>query len=576
MLEEITFRGTGAGGHSMAKASGKSSPSRLREWTATPRTDVLIIGGGINGLAVFRELALQGVSVTLVEKADYCSGASAASSHMIHGGIRYLENGEIRLVRESLLERNRLLKNAPHYVKPLKTTIPIFSLLSGLLSAPFRLFLHRSGKPKERGALLIKVGLMLYDTFGRDGGTMPRHQFFGRKKTLELMPEVNRDVQFSAHYYDAAIENPERLAIDLLQDGLECGDHARAMNYVKAAGFSDGGVTLEDELTGETLTMEASLIVNTSGPWTDLTNQGLGLSTRYMGGTKGSHIVLDNPELFRACNSREIFFENSDGRIVLMYPLLGRVLVGTTDIPVDDPENVECTEEEVDYFFDLVGHVFPHIALDRSQIVFRYSGVRPLPAAGDLSPGVISRDYRLVEDSLGGTPVVSLVGGKWTTFRAIGENLADTVLETLGVPRKYSTESLSIGGGKDFPTTEQAVERWIDQHGHGRDRERVRQLLDRYGTGARRLLDHLGSAPETPLQHTEGYSREEIEDLVRHEAVFTLSDLIFRRTTLGFRGEVQPASVKELADILASVRSWNTADTTSQVNSIKVEGALAA
>ena len=560
----------------MAKAKTSASTARLGQWASDTDTTVLVVGGGINGLAVFRELALQGVPVTLVEKNDYCSGASAASSHMIHGGIRYLENGEIRLVRESLLERNRLLKNAPHYVKPLKTTIPIFSFFSGVLSAPIRLFFHRSGKPKERGALLIKLGLMLYDTFGRDGGTMPRHQFAGRKKTLALMPEVNKDVRFSAHYYDAAIENPERLAIDLLQDGLECGPHARAMNYVKAESFEDGQVVLRDELTGETLPMTASVIVNTSGPWTDITNHGLGISSRYMGGTKGSHIVLDNPELFAACNSREIFFENSDGRIVLMYPLLGRVLVGTTDIPVDNPDNVECTEEEVDYFFDLVGHVFPDIALDRSQIVYRYSGVRPLPAAGDLSPGVISRDYRIVEDTVGDVPLVSLVGGKWTTFRAIGEHMVDTVLERLGITREVSTVSLPIGGGEGFPTTEQAVERWIDEHGAGRDRDRVRQLLARYGTTASRLLNSLGSAEETPLVHTEGYSREEIEDIVRHEAVFTLSDLVHRRTTLGFRGEVSSESLNELAEILGSVRGWAQGDTASEVESIRVEKAVAA
>lgn len=560
----------------MAKAKTSASSARLGQWASDTNTSVLVVGGGINGLAVFRELALQGVSVTLVEKSDYCSGASAASSHMIHGGIRYLENGEIRLVRESLLERNRLLKNAPHYVKPLKTTIPIFSFFSGLLSAPFRLFFHRSGKPKERGALLIKVGLMLYDTFGRDGGTMPRHQFAGRKKTLALMPEVNKDVRFSAHYYDAAIENPERLAIDLLQDGLECGPHARAMNYVKAESFDNGQVVLRDELTGEALPMTASLIVNTSGPWTDITNHGLGIPSRYMGGTKGSHIVLDNPALFAACNSREIFFENRDGRIVLMYPLLGRVLVGTTDIPVDNPDNVECTEEEVDYFFDLVRHVFPDIVLDRSQIVYRYSGVRPLPAAGDLSPGVISRDYRIVEDTVGGVPLVSLVGGKWTTFRAIGEHMVDTVLERLGTTREISTVSLPIGGGEDFPTTELAVERWIDEHGAGRDRDRVRQLLDRYGTTAARLLSSLGSAEETPLVHTEGYSREEIEDIVRHEAVFTLSDLVHRRTTLGFRGEVSSESLNELAEILGAVRGWAQGATASEVESIRVEKAVAA
>src|SRR6188768_327391 len=139
-----------------------------------PYADVLIIGGGINGLATFRDLALQGVDVTLVERGDFVSGASSASSHMIHGGIRYLENGEFRLVKESVTERNALLRTAPHYVKPLLTTVPIFSTFSGILSAPLRFLTHKQGKPQERGALLIKVGLMIYDTFSRDGGSVPR------------------------------------------------------------------------------------------------------------------------------------------------------------------------------------------------------------------------------------------------------------------------------------------------------------------------------------------------------------------------------------------------------------------
>jgi len=208
----------------MSTADDGVLPERLSGLSRDPHADVLIVGGGINGISAFRELALQGVNVVLVEKNDYCSGASAASSHMIHGGIRYLENGEIRLVRESLLERNRLLQTAPHFVKPLKTTIPIFSLFSGVLSAPLRLVLHRGGKPRERGALLIKLGLLIYDLFGRNAGQLPRHEFFGRKKSLAVLPALNAEVKFTAHYFDAAIENPERLALDLLDDALAQGN----------------------------------------------------------------------------------------------------------------------------------------------------------------------------------------------------------------------------------------------------------------------------------------------------------------------------------------------------------------
>lgn len=550
-------------------------PERLSGLSRNPRADVLIVGGGINGISAFRELALQGINVVLVEKNDYCSGASAASSHMIHGGIRYLENGEIRLVRESLLERNRLLETAPHFVKPLKTTIPIFSLFSGVLSAPLRLVLHRGGKPRERGALLIKLGLLIYDLFGRNAGQLPRHEFFGRKKSLAVLPALNADVKFTAHYFDAAIENPERLALDLLDDALAQGKHARAANYVEATSVTGDAIVLVDRISGETMKLQAPVIINASGPWTDLTNHGFGLTSAYMGGTKGSHVVLDNPELYEACGGREIFFENDDGRIVLMYPLLGRVLIGTTDIPIDNPEDAVCTEEEVDYFFDLASHVFPAIALDRSQIVFRYSGVRPLPAAGDLSPGVVSRDYRIVDDTLAsGHQVLSLIGGKWTTFRALGEHLADEALKKLPATRTVSTIGLAIGGGKDFPTTEIQRTQWVESHRGELSHERVNELLTRYGTVAQRIMDDIAAHGDTPLTHTPSYSVGEITSLALREHVVTLSDVLHRRTLLGFTGRMSTESVKEIAGIVGAVLGWSTPEKKKQISAIVLERSL--
>jgi len=326
------------------------------------RTSVVIIGAGINGISTFRDLAMQGVDVLLVERDDFASGATAASSHMIHGGIRYLENGEFRLVKESVQERNGLLKTAPHYVKPLETTIPIYSTFSGILAAPLRFLTHKQGKPTERGAFLIKVGLTLYDTFSRDGGTVQRHRFHGRKKSLAALPELDPNIKYTATYYDASVHDPERLALDVLRDGEAAHTGARALNYVEAVGLDTSGVLLRDRETGSEFHVAADVVVNASGPWTDLTNEALGTATTFMGGTKGSHIVLDHPGLLDATGGREIFFEHSDGRIVLIYPLKDRVLVGTTDLEADPREPARCTEEEVDYFFALIAHVFPTIA----------------------------------------------------------------------------------------------------------------------------------------------------------------------------------------------------------------------
>lgn len=529
--------------------------ARLSSLRENPRAEVLIIGGGINGVATFRDLALQGVEVVLVEKADYCSGASAASSHMIHGGVRYLENGEIRLVKESLEERNRLLRSAPHYVKPLKTTMPIFSIFSGLIRAPIRLFTHAQGKPKERGAVLIKLGLLLYDTFGRNGGTMPRHRFLGAKKSKVEMPALNSDVKFTATYYDAAMDNPERLALDVLFDGIGAGPNARSYNYLAASSRHGGKTVLKDMLTGEEVPFASDVIVNTTGPWTDITNQSLGFDTQYMAGTKGSHVVLDNKELFEACDNREIFFENKDGRIVLMYPILGKVLVGTTDIPNDMKEPAVCTDEEVDYFFKLVAYVFPEILISKDQIVFKYSGVRPLAASGDINPGVISRDYRIVRTSAeNDVPVLSLVGGKWTTFRALGEHLSSDVLKLLGKTRVVSTAKLPIGGGKDFPTTREAQKQWAEAHGEYVGSARALQLLLRYGTRAKAIIEFIGEAKETMLKHSPTFSDREIEFLVKNESVYHLDDLVHRRTNLAFTGSTSAGLLEELASIMQKTR----------------------
>ncbi len=538
----------------------KSSPARstVTALTERPTADVVIIGAGINGIATFRDLALNGVDVVLVERDDYVAGASAASSHMVHGGIRYLENGEFRLVQESVHERNALLRLAPHYVRPLRTTIPIFSTFSSILSAPLKFIGVKGGAKKERGALIIKVGLSIYDTFSRDGGRVPRHQFRGAEASRRELPQLRDDVKWTATYYDASMHDPERLALDVLGDGLAAGPHARATNYVEAVGMRDDGtVRLRDVVTGEEFDFAAKLVVNASGPWTDQTNDALGQPSRYMGGTKGSHIVLDHPELLEACNGREIFFEFTDGRIVLIYPLKGRVLVGTTDLAHDMREPIRCTEEEVDYFFDLVKHVFPTIDVNRSQIVFRFSGVRPLPRQDADSTGQISRDYRIEHGERGGVPVLSLVGGKWTTFRALGENLADEVMTKLGRSRSLSTDGRLIGGAVGYPTTDAERATWLQKHGATIGRDRAATLLDRYGTSAEALIARIAAGQDAPLASTPAYSRLELQHLVETEQVVRLVDVVLRRTSMAFTGAVTSAVLDELAEIVGEVLGWD-------------------
>lgn len=535
-----------------------------------PHARVLVIGGGINGIATFHNLALQGVDVVLIERNDYASGASAASSHMIHGGIRYLENGELRLVKEAVQERNSLLRTAPHYVKPLQTTMPVFSTFSGILNAPLRMLTHKQWSTKERGAILIKIGMSLYDSFSRDGGTVPRHRFLGKKKALAEMPALNPNIKYTGTYYDASVHEPERLALDILKDGLSAGgDTARSASYVEAIGVSDGGVRVRDRESGVEFVITADVVVNASGPWTDLTNTALGETTKYMGGTKGSHIVIDNPELLEATNGREIFFENSDGRIVLVYPLKGRVLIGTTDIDADPSLPVTCTEDEIDYFFDLVHHVFPQIGLDRSQIVYTFAGIRPLPRHEDTAPGFVSRDYRIEKTTvagLGSTTVFSLVGGKWTTFRASGESVADRVLEALGAPRVVSTKKRPIGGGAGFPRTPAERSAWISEHSGQYPASAVDNLLDRYGTRAAAVLEVLAGKPYEPLTTDPAHTRAEIEYYATHEQAVHLDDVILRRTNAAFVGGVTKDYLDEVAEILGGVLNWDADRVSNEVS----------
>ncbi|MFP3462403.1 glycerol-3-phosphate dehydrogenase/oxidase [Arthrobacter globiformis] len=557
-----------------------------------PNARVLVIGGGINGVGTFRDLALQGVDVALVERGDYCQGASGASSHMIHGGIRYLENGEFRLVRESVVERNRLLRIAPHYVKPLQTTIPIFSTFSGVLAAPLRFLTHKQqGTPKERGAFLIKLGLSLYDSFSRDGGSVPRHQFRTRRKALAELPMLHPGVKYTATYFDASVHNPERLTLDVLQDGEKAGaahNTARASNYLALASVRSNGdgsstAVLRDQLTGEEFDFTADVIVNTTGAWVDLTNQAMGAPTTFMGGTKGSHIVLDHPGLLAACRGREIFFEHTDGRIVLIYPMGDRVLVGTTDVDADMSQDAVCTEEEIDYFFDLIGHVFPDIAVNRGQIVYTFSGVRPLPRHDATQPGFVSRDYRIERRAPeatapetgthesnareGGAVVLSLVGGKWTTFRALAEHLAGDVLAELGLERKTSTAKLAIGGGAGFPDSEAGIQRWIKAHMTAtRDADRTAGLLTRYGTRAEEVISYLDAGPDRLLRSTRELSVRELQFMAAHEQVGHLVDVLIRRTSLAFRGLVTGELLNEVAEALAEPLGWDAAGVAAEIN----------
>ncbi|WP_085033305.1 glycerol-3-phosphate dehydrogenase/oxidase [Ensifer aridi] len=523
----------------------------------SPKVDVCVLGGGINGLSVFRELALQGLRVLLVEKHDYCSGASAALSRMVHGGLRYLENGEFTLVKESLVERDRLLRNAPHLVAPLPTTVPVFDTFSGLANGIVR-FLGLSRRPSRRGAVAIKAGLSIYDLLTRKRALMPRHRFRGRRATLAKWPALNPRIRSSATYYDAWVSHPERIGIELLQDGLSASTEAAAVNYAELRRSETGGYVVVDRIDGLSVEVEPKLIVNATGGWIDITNGALLPPDRrgapLMGGTKGSHLIIDNARLRDALGDHMIYYENEDGRICILFPYLGKVLVGSTDIRVDDPETVRCEAEERDYILQSLAFVLPGMEIKREEIVFQFSGVRPLPASSDSFTGRIPRDHfcTLLENS--GAPVICMIGGKWTTFRSFGELAADTALKRLGRPRRISTADCPIGGGRQFPADRAS---WIaalaDRSGLAQPR--VAALFARYGTDAAKVATFISQGTDAPMLGSD-YSVREMLFLIRNEAVEHLDDLLLRRTTLAISGVLSLATLDATLDLLAAEKSW--------------------
>ncbi len=545
----------------------------MRSIKNNPKTTALIIGAGINGIGTFRDLALQGVDCLIIDRSDFCSGASMASSHMLHGGIRYLENGEFRLVREALHERNNLLRNAPHLTHPLPTTIPIFKWFSGLFNSPLK-FLGLLDRPAERGAVIIKLGLMMYDAYVRGDSPMPGHRFDNRDKALQRWPAFNPDIRFAATYYDGGMYSPERLAMEILLDGEGEGDHARALNYVCPVRSEENKVLLRDEITGEEFPVIPEIIINAGGPWIAIINNEIDGTSNFIGGTKGSHLIVKHPELREAIGGHEIFFEYIDGRIVLIFPYLqDHVMIGTTDIRIDDPDHAVCTEEEIEYILGMVPQIFPSLKVSREQIVFQFSGVRPLPIAKG-NTGQISREHSievLEKSPQAAWPILNLVGGKWTSYRALSEQVTDQVLNRLNQTRQASTSRMPIGGGKDYPADSENRQKWIENIAQKSEfpLERIEQLFARYGTRTAEIADFLSKNIASSLKDLTGYSRGEITYLVEHEMVTHLDDFLIRRSKLAWINQVSIDSITELAGIIGEILDW-----TEEVQQVEIDRAV--
>ncbi|MCI0358719.1 MAG: FAD-dependent oxidoreductase [Planctomycetaceae bacterium] len=463
-----------------------------------PENRILILGGGINGATAARELVLNGQNVWLVDTADLTFGATAYSSRLIHGGLRYLEFAEFSLVKESLVERGRLLKLAPHLVKPLRLFIPVRNSWGGFTAAAGK-FLGLPIAPKKtvhRGLRVVQVGLWLYDRYARTGDLPARSL---HRPGESGVPRVNPNLARRLWAYsDAQITFPERMVIDFLADArrlaAEKGLDFRVFTYTEARLAADGR-TIELRPAGNSTAepievFEPAAIINATGAWVDDTLRRLPAPSRQlMGGTKGSHFLTFNPRLGELLAGHGIYTEASDGRPVFILPLLEGTLVGTTDIPFrGDPRAAVASEEELSYLLAAVSDVLPDAGLSRGDIAMHYCGVRPLPFVDARTPAAITRRHQLVWSDECRVPLVSLVGGKLTTCRSLAEETAAAVLGKRGMTAELNSRDRPIPRTPvddclfEEPTAWASAAQWAAEH------EWVTRLEDLV---ERRLMWHL-------------------------------------------------------------------------------------
>lgn len=429
---------------------------------------IVVLGAGINGAAIARELALSGAHVLVIDAADIASGSTAWSTRLIHGGLRYLEYGEFSLVRESLAERERLVRLAGHRVRPLPLCLPMERRLGGLRAAAARFvglesLARRWAGRTGRGSIAVGIGLTLYDLLAA-GSRWPRHRMLSSRAAELPAIDANR-YPLVATYADAQLLWPERFTVELLVDaraaaaaaGVPFAVHTRARARVQPG----GEVVVESLAAGApVVTVRPAALVNATGAWADRTLAGLfdtpaaAPPQRLIGGTKGSHVVIRSAALRRALHDRGVYAEAADGRPVFMLPFGPElVLLGTTDIPFSgDPATARADDAEIDYLLGAAARLFPGTAPTRADVQQHYCGVRPLPStSGAGGPASITRRHMLVRHPEAPLPTWSVVGGKLTTCRSLAESAAMQILTAIGRTVRGSSRNRPLPGNLHVP-----------------------------------------------------------------------------------------------------------------------------
>lgn len=507
-----------------------TSPNAARtdRWRALGERafDVLVIGGGITGCGIARAAALRGFTVALVEKGDFASGTSSRSSRLVHGGVRYLEHGHLHLVFESSAERRRLLRLAPHLVRPLEFTWPVY---------------QGARIPRWK----LGAGLTLYDALAlfRNVG---RHHRLSRTAVLEREPALSHTGLLGGATYFDARTNDARLtlanAISAMEAGAVVLNHVDESELLRDAGRVTGA-RVTDTITGDTTSIRASVVVRATGPWASDVR-----------GSKGAHIAVPRTKI----GNRQALtlLSPADGRVFFALPAGAQAIVGTTDtFTTASPDQVRASNEDIRYLLAAANRFFPAANLETGDVVSAWAGIRPLIPTTQDTPGSATREHLVSTDAEG---VISITGGKLTTYRVMANDTLEVVAERLGRPLgRDLTRSLHLPGG-DFSSLDELKD---DADRTTANRPLAVHLVETYGTRWRAVWEDVSDAGGGErLDDGLPYVTGELRYSIRREMACTLADLLVRRTHLAFETRDHGVAAAERAALIAApLLGWDRA-----------------
>ncbi len=503
-----------------------------------------MVGAGINGCGIARDAALRGLRVVLIDKGDIASGTTAWSTRLIHGGLRYLEHVEVGLVRESLRERERLLRIAPHLVHPLSFLIPIYDR-------------------DRRGPWTIRAGMLAYDALSFDKSE-ERHHMLNAEQARQREPGLAEEgLRGAAVYFDAQAEYPERLSVENALDAHDHGATILTHRMVDRLLVEDGrvlGVALEDGPV-----IRAAVTVNVTGPWVDKVLAGVtgAPAQRLIGGTKGVHLVVGR---FDGAPDEALYVEATDGRPYFIVPWNDLFLIGTTDTRYDgDLDHVVADEDEIEYLISATNEVIPQAGLTRQDVLYTYAGVRPLPETRE-GEDSITRRHVIHDHAPEIQGLLSIIGGKLTTYRNLAEETVDAVLGKLEREADpCRTGELPLPGGgvaawdefrEEFVAASAVPERT------------ARRLLRLYGSRAEDVMALGAAQPELlePFDPDTGAVGAEVVHAVRAELASGLADVLLRRTMVGMGPATGLRADEAAARIAVEHLGWSEERARSEVS----------